>query len=130
MDTQIKRLINELSTIGRATYFSYDFSDAEHPDYATIELETDLEKAGCLEVFVTSHLNPNNGYEAALRFIQVHDSGNGVCRYLIEIVPLDHLHDEKSRIRETERFLASLPKVIHDFKMHNPARGKKKSKFN
>ena len=58
------------------------------------------------------------------QLISLEELGHGRVRYETEIIPLEHLKKERERVEATEKFLASLPKVIAGFRQQHPSKNR------
>lgn len=116
------RLLGYLNMLGAARFRAADFSNAQFPQYAIIELDAKGEVVERLGAFIGTELSENNGQDAYLRFLAVSDLGNGRFLYFGEVVVREHIAGEREKHEATERYLASLPRAIRNFRLKGRAR--------
>lgn len=117
MDKELRQKIShELQIFGRVKIIPYDFSNPQEPILECIEMVADKKLADGLETEINSHLRTDAGYQAFIRFIDIHEERAGKFIYAAEIIPYDFV-PRQQWAEATEQALSRVLSIIRSYKM-------------
>ena len=118
-----RKIISSLKEVHiTAKYEHYDFTKNGN-QYATFTIQCPKRIADTLEDAVNSHINIQNGVCAKLIFIGRKEINKTLIEYVAQIMPHNYI-SKGNLAKETDKFLAMLPKEVDDY--INTKKGKKR----